>query len=120
MNAVIVEDSRVIRQMIKRILTQLDIEVIGEAEDGIAGLEMILSLKPDLLTVDVNMPKLNGDEVIKWVKKSQLTTKVCVISSLDEAEQERLISAGADGIVGKPVTLQKMVRFCYESGLKVL
>lgn len=120
MNAVIVEDSRVIRQMIKRILNQLDIEVIGEAEDGIAGLEMTLSLKPDLLTVDVNMPKLNGDEVIRWVKKSQLATKVCVISSLDPDEQQRLMSAGADGIISKPVSLQKMVRFCYESGLKVL
>lgn len=118
MNAVVVEDSKVIRHMIKQILSQLDIEVIGEAEDGIAGLELVLSLKPDLLTVDVNMPKLNGDEVLKWVKKSHLMTKVCIISSLDEEESKRLKDSGADGIISKPVSLQKMVRFCYESGLK--
>lgn len=118
MNAVIVEDSKVIRHMIKQILNQLDIEVIGEAEDGIAGLEMVLNLKPDLLTVDVNMPKLNGDEVLKWVKKSHLETKVCIISSLDLEEEKRLLAEGADGVVSKPVTLQKMVRFSYESGLK--
>lgn len=118
MNAVIVEDSKVIRHMIKQVLSQLDIEVVGEAEDGIMGLEMALDLKPDLITVDVNMPKLNGDEVLKWVKRSQITTKVCIISSLDEEEIGRLKDAGADGIVTKPVTLQKMVRFCYESGLK--
>lgn len=118
MNAVVVEDSKVIRHMIKQILSQLDIEVIGEAEDGIAGLELVLKLRPDLLTVDVNMPKLNGDEVLKWVKKSHLETKVCIISSLDEEESSRLKASGADGIISKPVSLQKMVRFCYESGLK--
>lgn len=118
MNAIIVEDSKVIRHMIKQVLSQLDIEVIGEAEDGIMGLEMALDLKPDLITVDVNMPKLNGDEVLKWVKRSQMSTKVCIISSLEAEEVLRLKEAGADGIVTKPVTLQKMVRFCYESGLK--
>lgn len=118
MNAVIVEDSKVIRHMIKQVLSQLDIEVIGEAEDGIMGLEMALDLKPDLITVDVNMPKLNGDEVLKWVKRSHMTTRVCIISSLDDEEINRLKEAGADGVVTKPVTLQKMVRFCYESGLK--
>lgn len=120
MKAVIVEDSKVIRHMIKQILSQLDIEVVGEAEDGIAGLEMVLDLKPDLLTVDVNMPKLNGDEVLKWVKKSHLETKVCIISSLDEKEAKRLLEEGADGVVSKPITLQKMVRFSYQSGLKTI
>lgn len=118
MNAIIVEDSKVIRHMIKQVLSQLDITVIGEAEDGIMGLEMALDLRPDLLTVDVNMPKLNGDEVLKWVKKSQLATKVCIISSLEDSEIKRLKDAGADGVVTKPISLQKMVRFCYESGLK--
>lgn len=118
LNAVVVEDSKVIRHMIKQILSQLDIVVVAEAEDGISGLDLVLLHKPDLLTVDVNMPKLNGDEVLKWVKKSQLETKVCIISSLDEEEAARLVEGGADGIISKPITLQKMVRFCYESGLK--
>ena len=118
MNAVIIEDSKVIRAMIKMILEQLDIEVVGEAEDGIAGLEQVLAIKPDLITLDLNMPKLNGDEVIRWVKKSNLNTKICVVSSMDEAETERIKDAGADGYITKPVTLQKMIRFCYESGLK--
>lgn len=120
MNAVIVEDSKVIRVMIKMILDQLDIEVIGEAGDGIAGLEMALDLKPDLITLDVNMPKLNGDEVIRWLKKSHLDTKICVISSLDEEEERRIKASGADGIISKPVSLQKMLHFCHENGLKKL
>ncbi len=118
MNAVIVEDSKVIRAMIKMILEQLEIKVIGEAADGIAGLEKILELKPDLVTLDLNMPKLNGDEVIRWVKKSNIDTKICVISSLDDEETERIMLAGADGYITKPISLQKMIRFCYESGLK--
>lgn len=118
MNAVIVEDSKVIRAMIKMVLEQLDIEVIGEAADGIAGLDKVLELKPDLVTLDMNMPKLNGDEVIRWIKKSNINTKICVISSLDDEDTERITLAGADGFITKPISLQKMVRFCYESGLK--
>lgn len=120
MNAVVVEDSKVIRRMIMQILSQLDIEVIGEAEDGIQGLEMIMAKKPDLVTLDVNMPKLNGEEVIRWIKKSKLTPKICIISSVDEAERQHLLDLGADGVIDKPVTLQKLVRFSYESGLKCI
>lgn len=120
MNAVIVEDSKVIRHMIRQILGQLGITVIGEADNGIDGLELVLSLKPDLLTVDVNMPKLGGDEVIRWVRKSHLMTKICVISSVDEHDVEVLMNLGADGVMCKPISLQKMVRFCYESGLVIV
>lgn len=118
MNAVVVEDSKVIRRMIVHILSQLDIEVIGEAEDGIKGLEMVMEKKPDLVTLDVNMPKCSGEDVIHWIKKSKLTPKICVISSVDEAEKKHLLEIGADGVIEKPVTLQKLVRFSYESGLK--
>lgn len=118
MNAVIVEDSKVIRRMICQILNQLDIDVVGEAEDGITGLEMILKMKPDLVTLDVNMPKCSGEDVIHWVRKYNLDMKVCVISSVDEDECTRLLSMGADGVIPKPVTLQKIARFTYESGLK--
>lgn len=118
MNAVVVEDSKVIRRMIMQILNQLDIEVIGEAGDGIEGLELIMAKKPDLVTLDVNMPKLSGEEVIRWIKKSKLTPKICIISSVDEEEKKHLLEVGADGVIEKPVTLQKIVRFSYESGLK--
>ncbi len=120
MNAVIVEDSKVIRRMIGQLLKQLDIEVVGEAADGLAGMEMILEKQPDLVTVDVNMPKCSGEEVIRLVKKAKLKTKICVISSVDEAEEQLLMELGADGVIEKPITLQKLVRFSYESGLKML
>jgi DNA-binding response OmpR family regulator len=118
MNAVIVEDSKVIRHMIKQILLQLEIETIGEAEDGIAGLEMVLNLKPDLVMLDMHLPKLDGDEVVRWIKKTHIMTKICALSSFSEGEIEHLLDLGVDGAINKPLSLQKMVRFCYESGLK--
>ncbi|MDD5138570.1 MAG: response regulator transcription factor [Candidatus Omnitrophica bacterium] len=77
----IVDDHDIIREGLKTILRrQPDYEVIGEAKDGEEALEKVSSLKPDILLLDITMPKKTGLEIIEQVLKKSPSTKILIIS----------------------------------------
>lgn len=77
----IVDDHDIIREGLKTILRrQSDYEVIGEAKDGEEALEKVSSLKPDILLLDITMPKKTGLEIIEQVLKKSPSTKILIIS----------------------------------------
>ncbi|MDD5539030.1 MAG: response regulator transcription factor [Candidatus Omnitrophica bacterium] len=77
----IVDDHDIIREGLKTILRrQSDYEVIGEAKDGEEALEKVNSLKPDILLLDITMPKKTGLEIIEQVLKKSPSTKILIIS----------------------------------------
>jgi len=77
----IVDDHDIIREGLKTILRrQPDYEVIGEAKDGEEALEKVSSLKPDILLLDITMPKKTGLEIIEQVLKKSPATKILIIS----------------------------------------
>ncbi len=78
----IVDDSLLIRKTLRRVLSSVEgIEVVGEAGNGIEALEKIEELKPDVITLDIEMPKMNGIEALKEIMK-RFPTPVIMVSSL--------------------------------------
>ncbi len=101
----IVDDSPFMRMILKDLLDQQpDIQVIAVAKDGMEAVELALKYKPDVITMDVEMPKLNGIEALKEIMKRS-PTRVVMVSSLTEEGAEITLLAlelGAVDFVTKP------------------
>ena len=96
---VIAEDHTILREGMKSLLSaQSDFEVVGEAEDGRRAIEHAEKFKPDLMLTDLSMPRMNGMEAIREIKKVSPKTKVLVLT-VHNAEEYILgtFRSGADG-----------------------
>lgn len=102
----IVDDSALYRQMIKNVLKGLDgVEIVGLASTGKEAIERIPELQPDLLTLDVQMPQMNGLEVLGEINRLRLPVKAVMLSSLTshgaQVTMDALL-AGAFDFIQKP------------------
>ncbi len=103
---VVVDDSLVAREMLCQILgSDPEIEVVGTARDGMGGVEMVASLKPDLVTMDIHMPKLDGVEATERIMAFNPTPILVVSSSVHGEGIGRAfeaLEAGALDVLKKP------------------
>src|SRR5690606_35942556 len=100
----VVDDSALMRQMISRILTEAGMEVVGTARDGIEALEKAAELNPDVMTLDVEMPRMDGLTALRMLM-SQRPMPVVMLSSLTQQQAPAAVEAlslGAVDVVGKP------------------
>ena len=100
---VIAEDHTILRQGLRALLSfDPDFEVVGEAEDGRAAVRSVETLSPDLLLIDLSMPRMTGMEAITEIKKRSPATKIVVLT-VHKGEEYILsaLKAGADGYVLK-------------------
>tara|TARA_Y100001960_G_scaffold333703_1_gene440410 strand:+ start:5669 stop:6757 length:1089 start_codon:yes stop_codon:yes gene_type:complete len=89
----IVDDSAFMRNILERMIkTRSDMEVVGKAENGLEAVEMTKSLKPDVVTLDIEMPKMNGLEALQVIMK-ECPTAVLMISSLTEQGAKETMQA---------------------------
>lgn len=97
------DDHTIMRDGLKLLLdTQADIQVVGEASDGVEALELARKLKPDVALLDVAMPRMNGIDVTRMLRDAVPETKVVVLSMFDkELYAHQALSAGAHGYVIK-------------------
>jgi two-component system, chemotaxis family, protein-glutamate methylesterase/glutaminase len=104
-----VDDSVFMRTVIRDMLTKdSSIEVVGTASNGIEALEKIASLNPDVITLDIEMPKMNGLEVLRHLQTAKKRPKVLMVSSLTSRDAEathEAIRLGADDFMLKPKDL---------------
>jgi len=102
----VVDDSAMYRQALKGIVETIPgVECIGVACDGKEALEKILSEKPDVVTLDMEMPVMSGMDVIKAVTAKQLKTKLVIVSACSQSGAEVAINAlklGAYDFITKP------------------
>lgn len=105
-SVLIVDDSVFMRTIIRDIVTkEASIEVVGTASNGVEALEKIESLNPDLITLDIEMPKMNGIQVLEELKKLKKRPRVLMLSSLTSKDAEmtfQAIQLGADDFMLKP------------------
>jgi len=98
LRTLIVDDSVVFRSFLRRCLSSIDhIEVLGAAVDGEMAMRKIAKLKPDLVTLDMEMPRMHGIEVLRALQRDAPQTKVIVVSSETETNAERTLEALAAG-----------------------
>ncbi|WP_303675265.1 response regulator [Vampirovibrio chlorellavorus] len=108
---VLVEDYKLVRIGLRSVLNEDPrIEVVGEAETGEQGIEMIKSLKPDLVVLDLGLPGMDGIEVTKAIKNFDENIKVVILTS-HEVEDEVLaaLSAGANAYCLKEITSNRLI-----------
>lgn len=102
----IIDDSVFMRTVIRDIVSKdTSIEVVGTASNGVEALEKIESLEPDIITLDIEMPKMNGIQVLEELRKVGKRPRVLMLSSLTSKDAEmttQAIRMGADDFMLKP------------------
>lgn len=108
----IIEDQASIRELLEESLGNLSsCRVVGSAADGLKGLEMILSLRPDIIVLDVVMPGISGIELLRRLGDNHPELKVLVFSAKQEPQIVRsLVQEGIHGYVNKNSKLQDLRR----------
>jgi len=103
-SVVVIDDASFMRSMIKRIVSQNDeFEVVGEGEDGLEAIVLAKKLKPDIMTLDVTLPNMDGIDAIKPILKASPNTKILIVSAM--GQQSMMIEAiklGAKDFIVKP------------------
>ncbi len=106
MRILLADDHGIVRRGLKSLLeSQPGLEVIGEAADGLEALRLCGALSPDLLIIDISMPKMNGIEVASRAQKLERPPVVIILSMhADESYIMRALGAGARGYLVKDAT----------------
>jgi len=100
---VLADDHGLARGYVKDLLSdEQDLEVIGEASDGVEAVELTARLKPDILVTDLKMPRLNGIEVTTHIRQLSPDTRIIILSLYgDKAYVDAALKAGAQAYVLK-------------------
>ena len=111
-NVLLVEDQALVRSGIRALLDQeADITVVGEASDGEEAIRMAAELQPDLVLMDIKLPRVDGIEATRRIKESHAAVEVLVLSAFEDDESVfQAIQAGASGYVLKDITPVNLVR----------
>ncbi len=108
--ALVVDDAIFMRMMIKDILTSNEYEVVGEAENGIEAIKLYKKLKPDLVTMDIIMPEMNGIEAVKGIISFDPQAKILMVSAMGQQFLvKEALQAGAKDFMVKPFQPAKVV-----------
>ncbi len=107
MKTVIIDDSRLSVSALQNILAKLGHEVLGTAFDGESGVAICKDKKPDVVCLDFVMPKKDGLETAKMLKKSNPDTKIVMVTQ-KELDDTTKSSIAAAAYVLKPITFDKM------------
>ncbi|WP_428837346.1 response regulator [Thermacetogenium phaeum] len=106
----IVDDAAFMRMMLKDILTKNGYVVVGEAENGIAAVNKYKELRPDLVTMDITMPEMDGITALREIRKFDADAKVIMCSAMgQQAMVIDSIQAGAKDFIVKPFQPERVL-----------
>lgn len=109
-NIIVVDDSLFMRQILKELITGMGHVIIGEAEDGYEAVLKYSELRPDMITMDINMPKMSGVTALKEILKIDPEAKVLICSALGQQSMiTESIRAGAKDFVVKPIQDERVM-----------
>ena len=113
-NILIVDDSRTSRRILRSILEEDGHVIVGEATNGQEGFEQYMSLKPDIVTMDITMPVMTGVEALKKIIEADSNAKVVMVSAAGQQHNMlEAVQSGAADFISKPFdvdTIKNMVK----------
>ena len=116
---IVVDDSMLIRRMVKDTLQSDGWDVVGEASNGNDAVELYQQLRPDVVTLDIIMPGSDGIEALRSIMRINPEAKVVVVSALNQTKLiSEAIRSGAQDFIAKPFLpeqLQQTIRLCVEA-----
>jgi DNA-binding NarL/FixJ family response regulator len=110
-NVIIADDHHLVRQGIRSLLAQADdILVVGEASDGYEAIKLIEELKPDVVLLDIGMPRMGGIQTIEQLKLSKIQTHLVMLSMHTDSQLVRqALRAGANGYILKSSLFEELL-----------
>ena len=110
MKILVVDDALFLRTTMRMVLEKNGHEVIGEASNGLEAIEKYDKLKPDIVTMDITMPKLGGIEATKIILKNHPNANIIMCSAMGREDFiEEALSYGAVDFLTKPFTEEKII-----------
>ncbi len=117
-NILIIDDSKTIIKMLSRMLSYMNHNVVATAENGQKGIALYKEHKPDLITMDINMPGLSGIQALEAILQFDKNANIIMLTSLsDDKYVLEAIQKGAKGYILKPLNYQK-IEECINSIIK--
>jgi two-component system, chemotaxis family, chemotaxis protein CheY len=106
----VVDDSPMMRKILRQIFTSLNHEVVSEAENGVDAYLQYEQYMPDLVTMDIQMPQMEGIDSLREIIKKFPKANVVMVSSVDSKEKVfEAIRLGAKGYILKPLEKAKVI-----------
>ncbi|MGL4739273.1 MAG: response regulator [Sarcina sp.] len=106
----IVDDAAFMRMMVKDILEKNGFEVVGEASNGLKAIELYKQERPDVVTMDITMPEMDGIEAVKEIKKFDPNAKIIMCSAMGQQSMVMdAIKAGARDFIVKPFQADRVL-----------
>lgn len=105
LKVLIVDDSQIMRDVMTKFLGNFDLEIAATARDGEEALRLFRETEPDLVTLDITMPKIDGLAALKEMKKMRPEAQIIIVSAInDKSVVLKALDAGAALFINKPVS----------------
>ncbi len=112
----IADDAMFMRTSLRLMLESSGFEVVGEAEDGVDVIKKYKDLSPDIVTMDITMPKLTGIDALKEIKKIDPNAIVVMVSAMGQESMVReAIVSGAKSFIVKPFKKELLLKVLMQS-----
>ena len=110
LRVVVADDSAFMRKVLEEIIrTDPKLEVVGQAKDGREAITMAQTLQPDVMTMDINMPRMDGLEATRKIRKDFVPETqpriIAMTANVMKGDREKTMAAGCDGYIQKPIDI---------------
>lgn len=107
----VVDDAAFMRMMLSDHLTKAGFEVVGQAENGLVAITKFKELRPDLVTMDITMPEMDGIQAVKEIRKIDPSARIVMCSAMGQQHMVmEAIQAGAKDFIVKPFDPTRVVQ----------
>lgn len=105
------DDQKIVQRKLEQMLSpKANLQVVGVADDGESAIALVETLNPDVILIDIEMPKMNGIEAATIINRRFTNCKILVLSSHESPEYvQQIISAGADGYIRKTTSAEDLI-----------
>ena len=111
---VVIDDAIDIRELMRIALSRGGMDVVGEAADGRAGIEVVREQLPDVVLLDLSMPVMDGLESLPYIRELVPDARIIVFTGFGEGLSEQLLQSGADGHLSKGTSLKDILAYIQE------